>query len=152
MRGFGALGPGHAGAGLCHRRKDFDAILRGRFFKLDDAPKTFYQGRTALARGDIESAQRYFAAATPAFEGAVRDDPDDRRASRSTRITLRLHAEEGGCHPRRSSRGRTRAGKPERISWRSLGGQSGAGLCARGRTGPGDHADRASPFHSRPVS
>ena len=34
------------------------------------APKTFYQGRTALARGDIESAQRYFAAATPAFEGA----------------------------------------------------------------------------------
>jgi len=42
-----------------------------------DAPKTFYQGRTALARGDIESAQRYFAAARPALEGWVRDDPDD---------------------------------------------------------------------------
>jgi TolB-like protein/DNA-binding winged helix-turn-helix (wHTH) protein/Flp pilus assembly protein TadD len=41
-----------------------------------DAPKTFYQGRLALARGDIESAQRYFAAATPAFESRMRDDPD----------------------------------------------------------------------------
>src|SRR6266542_1409331 len=41
-----------------------------------DAPKTFYQGRIALARGDIESAQRYFAAARPTFEGRVRDDPD----------------------------------------------------------------------------
>ena len=46
-----------------------------------DAPKTFYQGRIALARGDIESAQRYFAAATPAIEKRVRDDPDDGRAS-----------------------------------------------------------------------
>jgi serine/threonine protein kinase/Tfp pilus assembly protein PilF len=43
----------------------------------DDAPKTFSQGRVALARGDIESAQRYFSAATPAIEGWVRDDPDD---------------------------------------------------------------------------
>jgi serine/threonine protein kinase/Tfp pilus assembly protein PilF len=42
-----------------------------------DAPKTFYQGRIALARGDIESAQRYFAAARPTFERWVRDDPDD---------------------------------------------------------------------------
>ena len=42
-----------------------------------DAPKTFYQGRIALARGDIESAQRYFAAARPGFEGWVRDAPDD---------------------------------------------------------------------------
>jgi len=41
-----------------------------------DEPKTFYQGRTALARGDIESAQRYFAAATPDIEKLVRDDPD----------------------------------------------------------------------------
>ncbi len=45
--------------------------------KLAQGPKTFYQGRTALARGDIESAQRYFAAATPAFEGPVRDNPAD---------------------------------------------------------------------------
>jgi len=42
-----------------------------------DAPKTFYQGCIALARGDIESAQRYFAAARPALEGWVRDDPDN---------------------------------------------------------------------------
>ena len=45
--------------------------------KLALGPKTFYQGRTALARGDIESAQRYFAAATPLFEERVREDPDD---------------------------------------------------------------------------
>ncbi len=42
-----------------------------------DAPKTFYQGRVALARGDIESAQRYFAAARPALEELVRDDAED---------------------------------------------------------------------------
>ena len=42
-----------------------------------DDPKTFYQGRTALARGDSESAQRYFAATLPALEGAMRKDPDD---------------------------------------------------------------------------
>jgi TolB-like protein/Tfp pilus assembly protein PilF len=42
-----------------------------------DAPKTFYQGCIALARGDIESAQRYFAGARPALEGWARDDPDD---------------------------------------------------------------------------
>ena len=39
-------------------------------------PRAFYQGQVALARGDIESAQRYFATATPAIEGRVRDDPD----------------------------------------------------------------------------
>jgi TolB-like protein/DNA-binding winged helix-turn-helix (wHTH) protein/Flp pilus assembly protein TadD len=47
--------------------KDFSTI---------DSPKTFYQGRTALARGDIESAQRYFAAARSDTEKRVRDDPD----------------------------------------------------------------------------
>ncbi len=40
-------------------------------------PKTYYQGRTALARGDIESAQRYFAAARLGIEKRVRDDPTD---------------------------------------------------------------------------
>ena len=47
------------------------------FPNAETAPKTYYQGRIALARGDIESAQRYFAAATPDIEGWVRDDPDD---------------------------------------------------------------------------
>jgi tetratricopeptide (TPR) repeat protein len=51
-----------------------------------DAPKTFYQGRIALARGDIESAQRYFAAARPTFEGRVRDNPDV--AERHARLGL----------------------------------------------------------------
>ena len=41
-----------------------------------DTPKTFYLGRIALARGDIESAQRYFAAARPDTEKRVRDNPD----------------------------------------------------------------------------
>jgi TolB-like protein/Flp pilus assembly protein TadD len=41
-----------------------------------EAPKTFYQGRIALARGDIESARRYFAAAAPEVERWVRDNPD----------------------------------------------------------------------------
>ena len=47
------------------------------FSRAGDAPKTFYLGRTALARGDIASAQRYFTATTPAIEGWVRDEPDD---------------------------------------------------------------------------
>ena len=41
-----------------------------------DTPKTFYLGRIALARGDIESAQRYFAAARPDTEKRVRENPD----------------------------------------------------------------------------
>jgi len=41
-----------------------------------DVPKTFYQGRIALARGDIESAQPYFAAAMPDMEKRVRENPD----------------------------------------------------------------------------
>jgi tetratricopeptide (TPR) repeat protein len=51
-----------------------------------DAPKTFYQGRIALARGDIESAQRYFAAARPDIEKRVRDGPDV--AERHARLGL----------------------------------------------------------------
>jgi serine/threonine protein kinase/tetratricopeptide (TPR) repeat protein len=47
------------------------------FPKAGDAPKTYYQGRLALARGDIEAAQRYFAAASPDIEKWVRDDPND---------------------------------------------------------------------------
>jgi serine/threonine protein kinase/Tfp pilus assembly protein PilF len=51
-----------------------------------DAPKTFYQGRIALARGEIESAQSYFAAARPDIEKGVRDDPGD--AERHSRLGL----------------------------------------------------------------
>src|SRR4029077_413275 len=47
------------------------------FPKAGDAPKTYYQGRLALVRGDIEAAQRYFAAASPDIEKWVRDDPND---------------------------------------------------------------------------
>ena len=46
-------------------------------FPITGAPKTFFQGRTALARGDVESARRYFAAATPAIEERLRENPDD---------------------------------------------------------------------------
>jgi serine/threonine protein kinase/Flp pilus assembly protein TadD len=41
------------------------------------APKTYYQGRTALARGDKELAQRYFAATIPALEKWIHDAPAD---------------------------------------------------------------------------
>ena len=51
-----------------------------------DATKTFYQGRIALARGEIELAQSYFAAARPDIEKGVRDDPDD--AERHRRLGL----------------------------------------------------------------
>jgi TolB-like protein/Tfp pilus assembly protein PilF len=47
------------------------------FPRAGEGAKAFFQGRTALARGDVESAQRYFAAAAPSFEGRMRDDPDN---------------------------------------------------------------------------
>jgi len=40
------------------------------------APKALYQGRIARARGDVESAQRYFALACPDAEKRVRENPD----------------------------------------------------------------------------
>lgn len=45
------------------------------FSPVGGAPKTYYHGRMALARGDIESAQRYFAATRPDVEKQVRDNP-----------------------------------------------------------------------------
>jgi TolB-like protein/Tfp pilus assembly protein PilF len=47
------------------------------FPKAGDLPKTHYQGRVALARGDREAAQRYFAAAAPFIEKWMHDDPND---------------------------------------------------------------------------
>ena len=46
------------------------------FFPAGDGAKPYYQGRIALARGDIESAQRYFATVIPDTEKRVRDNPD----------------------------------------------------------------------------
>jgi serine/threonine protein kinase/tetratricopeptide (TPR) repeat protein len=43
----------------------------------EGAPKIFYLGRTALARGDIKSGQRYLEAARPDIEAWVREEPDD---------------------------------------------------------------------------
>ncbi|MGH8092303.1 MAG: protein kinase domain-containing protein [Chthoniobacterales bacterium] len=47
------------------------------FPRAEDAPKSIYQGRIAMARGDTESAQRYFVAATPEMEAWVRARPDE---------------------------------------------------------------------------
>lgn len=47
------------------------------FSRAGDAPKTFYQGRVALARGDIESGQHFLAAARPDIEEWVHEEPDD---------------------------------------------------------------------------
>jgi tetratricopeptide (TPR) repeat protein len=46
------------------------------FSPVGDAPKPYYQGRVARARGDIESAQRYLAAVRADAEKRVRDNPD----------------------------------------------------------------------------
>jgi tetratricopeptide (TPR) repeat protein len=47
------------------------------FPKAEGAPKTCNLGRLALARGNIEAAQRYFAAASPDIEKWARDAPND---------------------------------------------------------------------------
>jgi tetratricopeptide (TPR) repeat protein len=47
------------------------------FPKAGDAPKTYYLGRLALARGEVVAARRYFAAAIPDIEKWVQDGPDD---------------------------------------------------------------------------
>ena len=52
-----------------------DAPLES-FSLAGDAGKTYYHGRLALARGDIESAQRYFDVARADAEKRVRDNPD----------------------------------------------------------------------------
>jgi serine/threonine protein kinase/Tfp pilus assembly protein PilF len=44
-------------------------FAREYFFRSKGSPKTFFLGRTALARGDRATARRYFAAALPAIEG-----------------------------------------------------------------------------------
>ncbi len=41
------------------------------------SPKSFYQAQTALARSEVELARTLFNKARPAFEGDVRDHPDD---------------------------------------------------------------------------
>jgi TolB-like protein/DNA-binding winged helix-turn-helix (wHTH) protein/Tfp pilus assembly protein PilF len=46
------------------------------FFPAGDGAKTYYQGRIARARGDMESAQHYFATVIPDTEKRVRDNPD----------------------------------------------------------------------------
>jgi tetratricopeptide (TPR) repeat protein len=138
---------------LAMLERDYDSAERiladYRGGKLVEGPKTFYQGRTALARGDAESAQRYFAAATPVTEQQVRDDPDDPNHHADLGLLYAYMHRKEDALPGSSARGRTRARKPGRISWGYLGGQPHVSLCTRGRTGPGDHADRASPFHSR---
>jgi len=47
------------------------------FSPASNAVKPYYQGRIAFARGDIESAQRYFASVLPEAEKRVRDNPDE---------------------------------------------------------------------------
>jgi tetratricopeptide (TPR) repeat protein len=49
-------------------------------------PKGFFQGSVALARGDVQSAQRFFEAARPGIEDWVRESPDE--PSRHARLGL----------------------------------------------------------------
>ena len=48
-----------------------------RFARAGEGTKAFLQGRTALARGDVESAQRYFTMAALSFEGRLRAERDN---------------------------------------------------------------------------
>jgi tetratricopeptide (TPR) repeat protein len=43
----------------------------------DAGPKSFYQGQTALARGDAGLARTFFEKVRPALESNVREHPDD---------------------------------------------------------------------------
>jgi serine/threonine protein kinase/tetratricopeptide (TPR) repeat protein len=78
---------------ICMLQRDFAgaedvlANFHGDHFPHPEAwPKSFFQGRLALARGDVESAKRFFTAAAPEMEGWVRDHPDFAEA----RATLAL--------------------------------------------------------------
>lgn len=53
-----------------------DSVVKD-FPRSREGAKDFFAGRTARARGDFAAAERYFAAAAPAFEARVRDAPDD---------------------------------------------------------------------------
>jgi TolB-like protein/DNA-binding winged helix-turn-helix (wHTH) protein/Tfp pilus assembly protein PilF len=66
--------------------KILDDAPSEKFSAGGDVPKAYYRGRLALARGDVESAQRHFAAASPFAEKRVRDDPD--AASRHDNLGL----------------------------------------------------------------
>ncbi|PYJ08593.1 MAG: hypothetical protein DMF06_12400 [Verrucomicrobia bacterium] len=62
---------------LAMLERDYDAAEKIPIEPLpDQAPKVFYQGRTALARGDLESAERFLNEATAEFEKRLRNDPD----------------------------------------------------------------------------
>ena len=117
-----------------------------------DTPKTFYLGRIALAAGDIESAQRYFAAARPDTEKRVHDNPDmaERHAQLGLLYAYMQRKEDAIREGRRAVE--LGARKPGRISCLCLGSQFGAGLCTCWRAGPSHHTDRASPLRSRPGS
>jgi serine/threonine protein kinase/Tfp pilus assembly protein PilF len=58
------------------------------FSKEGGAPREVYQGRMALARGDMESALRYFGLARPIFEKRVRDDPSSPTGHRELGLIL----------------------------------------------------------------
>jgi TolB-like protein/Tfp pilus assembly protein PilF len=54
------------------------ADFSGEYFPSPAAgPKTFFQGRLALARGEAESAQRFFVAAAQDFESWMHEHPDN---------------------------------------------------------------------------
>ncbi len=57
--------------------KILSGIPEGDVFAEQKCPKAFFQGVTARARGDFQSAKRYFAEATPTLEEWAQENPDD---------------------------------------------------------------------------
>ena len=70
---------------LAMLERDYDAAekimtdfpLDNLFPSSGDCPKAFYLGRVALARGNIEAAQPYFAKARSVFENRLLEVPED---------------------------------------------------------------------------
>ena len=119
------------------------------FPRAGGAPKTFYLGRVALARGDIASAQRNFAAAVPGIEEWIRESPNN--AFHHARLGL-LYAYQGRKEDAlREGASRSSSSRREKcVPWSSRGSQSGLDLRPDGRRGSGHPVDRATPCDSRP--
>ena len=73
-------------------RKTFCAICLSKSFIRAMPRRPTTKAGTALARGDKESAQRYFTATIPVLEKRVREAPDDPEPPRFNRISLCLPA------------------------------------------------------------
>lgn len=79
------IGRDFAGAEQVLAGSEWESLSKGAI-----APIDYYRGRVALARGDTQSAQRYFAAARPVLEKRVSDDPSSSEPHRQLGLLFAL--------------------------------------------------------------